>query len=203
MQLSEETKSINNKGEINMEKKDCKMNVLSLLLLTVVLIVVPIIVFLIFNQEHLNEFASGDNETYINEDISKIANLYITVISDLMNADVALSHDVQYIAVDIDTFVNLSEEDIINIIEYLQRYNEAVKQTTFEELREQGLVNEELPVSIEGIMVSIADVEFISENEVNITISQWSSGRSAVSIEYVAIYENGEWKLYQTEIIMS
>ncbi len=83
------------------------------------------------------------------------------------------------------------------IIEYLkEKYqNLEIKQSTFEELVEQGLATKDQGVK-EGIIIRVSSIpEIIEENKASLELTKYRGPLGAYFIEYEMQYKNNKWQL--------
>ena len=130
---------------------------------------------------------------------SKVVKLYTTLIDDLMGLDQALNHNMQYIAIDINSFMALNdtdiEEDKQDIANYLYKYHDNIKVATYKELQEQGLVisNELTIPHINGILISMSKFEKKNDDHYLVSMSKYKSALGAIFPEYEVKYKDGSW----------
>lgn len=141
---------------------------------------------------------------------SNVVKLYTTLIDDLMAEDQALNYNMQYIAIDINSFMpfnntnveedkdmypKMLEEDKQDIVNYLYRYHDNIKVASYKDLQEQGLVidNELTIPHIDGILINIGKIEKKSDNHYLISMCKYKSALGAIFPEYEAKYINDNW----------
>jgi Ca-activated chloride channel family protein len=132
-----------------------------------------------------------------NQEITEPVGAYTTVIGKLYNEDMALNHDIKYIAVDTSLINNLSEEQKSELLKEIEKYGYIVLDMTFDKLEEQGYI-EELYFK-EGILFNIEDKP-MSGNAILMNVSKWRSGLGAIGYNDLKVeYKNGNWKITKTE----
>lgn len=139
----------------------------------------------------------------------KLELMYKTVIDKLYEEDTALNYNAKYIALDLDGIEEIIKRDNIDICEfnvipnetqkesllnYCKKYNENVMNAGFDELKEQGLFNEE-KLYIEGILIYISNIEKVSENRVHLEAVKYKSGLRAIFLECEMKYKDNNWEL--------
>lgn len=131
-----------------------------------------------------------------NQEITEPVGAYTTVIGKLYNEDMALNHDIKYIAVDTSLINNLSEEQKSELLKEIEKYGYIVLDMTFDKLEEQGYI-EELYFK-EGILFNIEDKP-MSGNAILMNVSKWRSGLGAIGYNDLKVeYKNGNWKITKT-----
>ncbi len=131
-----------------------------------------------------------------NQEITEPVGAYTTVIDKLYNEDMALNHDIKYIAVDTSLINNLSEEQKSELLKEIEKYGYIVLDMTFDKLEEQGYI-EELYFK-EGILFNIEDKP-MSGNAILMNVSKWRSGLGAIGYNDLKVeYKNGNWKITKT-----
>lgn len=128
---------------------------------------------------------------------SDLATIYSIALEAIMPVDDALNEDMTYIAINGGTLVDATDEDMQTILSYFNKYNVEVKNTSFKELEEEGLVQE--GNYIEGILLEIDDVESKTDDKVVLNVSKFRSGLGAIGIKATIIKEKAGWKLESTE----
>lgn len=121
---------------------------------------------------------------------------YTTVIDQLYNEDMALNSDIKYIAIDTSLMINLSEEQKQILLKELEKYGHTVLDMTFEELEEEGYI-EELQFK-EGIFFKISD-ELINGKSITMDVQKWRSGLGAIGYDDLVVkYNNSKWEITKT-----
>lgn len=130
------------------------------------------------------------------QEIQDPVGAYSTVIDKLYNESVALNHDIKFIAIDTSLINNLSEEQKSDLLKDVEKYGYEVLDMTFEELEEQGYI-EDLYFK-EGILFKLKDKP-ISRNSILMNVSKWRSGLGAIGYNDLKVeYKNGNWKIKMT-----
>lgn len=127
------------------------------------------------------------------EEVDNKVGAYTTAIEKLYEEDSALNHEIQYLAIDTSTIVNLSDEEKDQLLESLEDYGLIVLDRTMDELEEEGYV-EDLYFE-EGIFFEIED-ETIKGNSITMDISKWRSGLGAIGYDgMVVTYKDDRWEI--------
>lgn len=135
--------------------------------------------------------------TSCNQEEQDIIGAYTTVIDKLYNEDMALNHDIKYIAVDTSLINNLSDDQKAILLKEVENYGYKVLDMTFEELVQEGYI-EDLYFE-DGILFKIEDISK-SKNSITMNVSKWRSGLGAIGYNGLVVkYKNGEWKVIKTE----
>jgi len=80
------------------------------------------------------------------------------------------------------------------LLKYCEKYHTNVKDYSFEELKQNGLFNEN-EMRIDGILIYIESVEKITEEAAIITVGKYRSGLGAVFPKYKLTYKNNIWNI--------
>lgn len=122
-----------------------------------------------------------------------IVGAYTTVIDKLYNEDMALNHDIKYIAIDTSLINNLSEDQKSALLKDVEKYGYIVLDMTFEELEEQGYIDD--LYFKEGILFKIEDRP-MSGNSILMDVSKWRSGLGAIGYDDLKVqFKSGNWKI--------
>lgn len=162
------------------------------------------------------EFHKGDNVTVtyeedkesssnikvlnvVKNEYSKIIKLYLTAIDNLMNEGEELNENIEYLAIDIKSFVDFSNQNLLDeeedkILHYCSKYIEDIRENSLEELKEEGLLDNET-MSIKGMVIYVQKVDEISENEVKFTIIKYVGSTGSVLADYTLNYDGIEWNI--------
>lgn len=134
--------------------------------------------------------------TGCSQEVTDTVGAYATVIDQLYNEDIGLNSDIKYIAIDTSLIKNLSDEQKSALIKEVEKYGHTVLHMTFEELEEQGYI-EDLYFK-EGILFKLEDKK-ISGNSITMDASKWRSGLGAIGYDDLKVEnKNGKWKITKT-----
>lgn len=134
--------------------------------------------------------------TGCNQETPDTLGAYAEVIDKLYNEDMALNSDIKYIAIDTSLINNLSDEQKSSLLKDLEKYGYTVLDMTFEELEEEGYI-ENLYFK-EGILFKIED-EPMRGKSITMDVSKWRSGLGAIGYDDLKVeYKNGKWKITKT-----
>lgn len=172
--------------------------------------------------------AQVDMATIEKTELSKTAKLYTMLIDDIIAQDPGLNGGMEYIAIDINSFQplyedeiidntiqelqfqslmapKLNEEDCIDIVSYLYKYHDSIKVGSYTTLEEMGLVIKDKDVvsHINGILINIEKIEKVNDNEYNIYMAKYRSALGAIFPTYNVKYENGQWTFEVTKMLIS
>ena len=125
--------------------------------------------------------------------------IYSVALDAIMPVEDSLNQNMAYIAIDTDTLVDATDEDIANIINYLSKYNVEVIEASFDTLESKDMVKD--GNALEGVLLKISSVKIISEDKIEITGSKYRSGIAAVGVKCELINAAGEWIIGSSEII--
>lgn len=108
--------------------------------------------------------------------------------------DSALNRSMEYISIDDDQTVALSDSDGQHILEFLRRkYKVDVYNLTYEQLLKQGLY-EGNESNLRGILLRIEKVELADEkNEATLEVSKYRSNEGSISVKITLQYRDNHW----------
>ncbi|MCA1055855.1 peptide ABC transporter substrate-binding protein [Rossellomorea aquimaris] len=102
--------------------------------------------------------------------------IYSVALNSLMEEDVALNDHIDFIAIDMSQIEHFKERDREQVLSnFKERYKVDIMEATFEELKEQGLYNEET-MALDGVLLKIEKVDVTFTNEVVLEGSKYRSG---------------------------
>lgn len=120
---------------------------------------------------------------------------YIAIIDDIYKDDSALNSDINMIALDLTGITNLSKTDKdILLIKLYDMYGLEVKESTYDQLVEEGLINEKELYFPTGIIISISNSKY-NEGKKTLTydINKWRSGLGAIGYEGKVKLDGEKW----------
>lgn len=130
------------------------------------------------------------------EDLGEI---YSIALNSIMEQDEALSHDMEYIAIDMSNFEEVDESDKKEILSYFkEKYKVDVMEATFEQLKEKGLYDPDT-MALDGVLLRIEKVEFKSNNNIFFEGSKYRSGLGAIGVEVTVHYKDSKWKIKEVK----
>ncbi|GAA0182571.1 hypothetical protein SH2C18_49260 [Clostridium sediminicola] len=145
-----------------------------------------------------NEIPDDNGGTDTSNNKTKLSDIYTIAMDSFIPLDDGLNGDMKYIAINTQTLTDASEADKKYILKYFEKYNVEVIDETFDTLKEKGMVKD--GNYIEGILLSIDDINFISDNEVEIEGTKFRSGKGAIGVKSVIKNKNGEWELQKADM---
>ncbi len=129
--------------------------------------------------------------------------LYLDVFEDLWSEDQALQSDIDYIGVDLSETALPKSEQFAVAWCFGELHDKEVLNGTFEELCEQGFINEEDLYWENGCLLSIREEGFLTDeeedpDEVTFTAQKWRSGLGAIMFTNCTAKQdkNGHWDKY-------
>lgn len=138
-------------------------------------------------------FISGCTTNNETGEVPDPMDAYLVVIDMLYKDDSVLNENIKYLAMDTTNMTNLTEEDKEILLEELEEYGHTVLNMTFEELEEEGYI-EDLYFK-EGILLEIDD-EPMEDNAIKMNASKWKSGLGAIGYDGMIVEYNGEiWEV--------
>lgn len=125
---------------------------------------------------------------------------YRVALEAIMKEDKALSSGMEFIAIDMSNFTEVTDEDKEEIKRFFKnKYKIEVKDATFEELKELGHFDEET-MMLDGVLLRIENVDFKLNNQIVFEGSKYRSGLGAVGLEVTVHYKDGKWQVKETKM---
>lgn len=159
-----------------------------------------------YNGIILESYPAQITADYINVLESNILiNGYITIIDDIYRDDSALNSDINMIALDLSEVTNLSEADKeILLMKVHDRYGLEVKESTFDQLVKEGLINKKELYFPKGILITISNSEYNEgKKTLKYDIEKWRSGLGAIGYEGKAKHDGEKWMITKENMWIS
>lgn len=195
---------------MNMNVKKNVMVIAIILIMILLLISGYVIYCIIFdNTSKEKEPNTLSGQLLIDRQTEKINQMYVAIIDDIMSKDSALNSQAKYIALDSNSFrrpkttksqqdeeeyPSITEDTKNFLVEYCKKYHPTIMCASFQELKQQGLFNEET-YSLEGILLYVQKIEKLTENKAILTLAKYRSGLGAIFPEYELTYKDGQWEV--------
>lgn len=123
---------------------------------------------------------------------------YLAIIDDIYQEDPGLNGDITMIAVDTTEWIDITilEKEMI-LTEINKRYEVEVREGTFDQLSEEGLIDEENLYFPKGILIKISEIKINEDKDViKYAIEKWRSGLGAIgSDDAKAKFDGAEWNI--------
>jgi len=145
----------------------------------------------------------------------KIISMYKTIIDDIAENYNAIYPSDKYISLDINSlkapnpnskenYVDLTEEEQNELLEYCKKYHEEINSLSMEELKQAGLnKGSETFIELEGVLLRVLEIDKLTENKAVIWFQAFHTGLGAVMPKYKLNYKNGEWNITVLEMAVS
>lgn len=159
--------------------------------------------------------AKVDVVSIIKEDYSKDVKLYITLIDNIINQDEGLNENIEYLSIDTDSFKqtsykqtpdkeykNITDNDKLQIINYCSKYNNDIRESSLEDLKQQDLFDNQT-MSLNGMVIYVQNIYELNSTKVKIEIVKYVSGDGAVFGTYTMKFVNNSWKVIDVQISIS
>lgn len=145
------------------------------------------------NRQGMYFVNTSEDEQFKNEILkSEKSRMYAEIFDIICTIDTGLNSDGQYINVDTKSFQGFTEEDKVQLFEYLsQKYNKTILNKTFEELESEGYI-ENMSFN-DGMMFKANKYLKNSENEISFEGTKWVSGNGAIGFIAEAEKVNNRW----------
>ncbi len=123
---------------------------------------------------------------------------YLALIDNIYQEDEGLNSDIEMIALDTTEWIEADQTRKAMIFEKVKNnYGFEVKEATYDDLVEQGLIEKDNLYFPKGILIKLSNMKYDeTENTITCSISKWRSGLGAVGSDTVtATLMNSEWKI--------
>lgn len=137
------------------------------------------------------------NETSVDK-LTKYYDIYTIALDSFISLDPGLNGDMKYIAIDSKCLRNASLEDKKAIFKYFEKYKVPVIDESFDSLKAKDMVKD--GNFIEGILLTVENIEFKSGNEAIIDGSKFRSGLGAIGVKSIVKLKNGKWTLEKADM---
>ena len=147
------------------------------------------------NSQNIGFYSMDINNVCINS--SDMYTLYHKVIDNLINGGI----NSEYLSINLKSFKYLDEHYKNLLVEYCQKYNPNVLTYSYEELKENGYV-EDNDLDLKGHLISINNFSKFN-NKIVFEIGLYHASLGAKGFGYQATFENNTWKIVQKYTFMS
>jgi hypothetical protein len=123
---------------------------------------------------------------------------YLAIIDDLYLEDEGLNSDIKMIALDTTEWIGLTDiEKEIIFSKVKDKYGYEVVEGTFEDLSEEGIIDNENLLFKDGILITLSDMKYDQKkSKITCATKKWRSGLGAVGAnEVIASYDGKEWNI--------
>lgn len=139
----------------------------------------------------------------------KLISMYETIIDTIMPVDSALNAgpvlylDVNSFVVPIERgtgtienkYMGLSDKEKEILLDYCKKFKEDVKGYSMDEIKAQGLFDEENLYIKNGFLITASNITNCTENIAEMEVMKYCSGLGAVGFTYKLTYENDKWNV--------
>lgn len=154
-----------------------------------------ILVFLLSSCTRNTDMIVKENS---GEKLTKYYDIYTIAIDSFISLDSVLNDDMKYIAIDSKCLRNASPEDKKAIFKYFEKYKVPVIDESFDSLKSKGMVKD--GNFIEGILLTVENIELKSDKEAIVDGSKFRSGTGAIGVKSILKLSNGKWTLEKSNI---
>ena len=131
---------------------------------------------------------------------------YLALIDDIYREDSGLNGEIEIIALDTTGWIEITDYEKEMILQEMEDiYSLEIMEGTYEELRDQGLINEEDLYFPNGILITITEMNYNERKEkINYSIKKWRGGLGAIgSDDAKAEYKDGQWVITKENMWIS
>lgn len=123
---------------------------------------------------------------------------YLALIDDIYRVDEGLNSDIDTIAFDTSEWINLTDSEKELIFQKVKAtYGYEVIEGTFDELKEQGLIDQDNLYFPKGVLIKVTKMKYDKEKEeITCSIEKWRSGLGAIGAnEVTATFKDDKWNI--------
>lgn len=158
-----------------------------------VLLSIAMLLFLIGCQAQENPAPPAQEQ----DNISNMGQVYAVALDAFMELEAFLNDDMAYIAVDTEGMVGANAEDLRFVLEHMEAYGVPVMEMTFQELTDQGYFDQNT-YSLEGIFLSIMEVEQLSPTEIFIKGWKFREGMELIGVQIKVVFDHNRWNVVES-----
>lgn len=124
---------------------------------------------------------------------------YSLALKWMIETDSALNRSMEFIAVDMQSFTQLTAEDKNNVLQTLEtKYKVPALDASLEDLHALGLYDQETE-SLTGVLLTIEEVKYHLNGSVTFIGSKLRSGLGAIGVESTLTFDGVQWTILQFE----
>lgn len=123
-----------------------------------------------------------------------LGEIYIVALDTIMELDEALSHDIEYIAIDSERFKDVDDNEKEEILNYFRKkYDVEIIYANLEQLQDLGRYNPDTLV-LDGVLLKIENVNIKLNNSVLFEGFKYRAGDGAIGVEAEIEYKDNKWQ---------
>ena len=129
-----------------------------------------------------------------------LVEIYSEALTSSMEQDEGTSGDMEYIAIYMSNFDEVSDSEKKEILKYFKdEYKVEVMGATLKQLHEKGLYDSSTLV-LDGVLLRIEKIDFKRNTKVLFEGSKYRSGDWAVGVEGTVQYKGEKWKSQKVKV---
>ena len=110
--------------------------------------------------------------------------------------------DLAFIAIDMSNFEDLDKSHKKEIVSYFKnKYKLDVMEATFEQLKQKGLYDFDKMALVDGLLLSIRNVDFKSDEEMVFQGTSYRASEGSMTIEFTVLYLDDQWEVQDVRLI--
>jgi hypothetical protein len=134
------------------------------------------------------------------ENLTKWAEIYQITLDSYFEQDTVLNSDIVFIAIDLDALQFANDYDKETIVKWFESQYVPVLDTTFDGLRERGLIDEKYSYIPDGFFMGINRV-IETDNEIIIYGTRYRGDEGAYGFRSNWLLNNGIWEFSGTVMV--
>ena len=124
------------------------------------------------------------------------------VALDTILAEGGTYQDLAFIAIDMSNFEDLDKSHKKEIVSYFKKkYKLDVMEATFEQLKQKGLYDFDKMALVDGLLLSIRNVDFKSDEEMVFQGTSYRASEGSMTIEFTVLYIEEKWEVQDVRLI--
>ncbi len=141
---------------------------------------------------------SGCQKNTIKESSSSIEGfdqIYELVLDQLMKQEESLNNDITYIAIDTDSFLGATDDEMLEVTASLIGYDTLIIEESIGSLIEKNMFNED--GNLDGLFLTIESIEIVSNTDVIVYCYKSRGGKAAIGISVKLIKSDDSWEIHE------
>lgn len=164
------------------------------------------VITIIYNGVVLESYpAQISADSIIRMEPSILVEGYLALIDDIYQEDSGLNSDISIISLDTLETMNLSGiEKQVLLAKMKDSYGVEIREGTYEELVEEGIIDGKMLYFPDGILISIINPEYNEKDQkIKCGVKKWRGGDGAIGYDATARYDGSVWKITKDNMWIS
>ncbi len=151
------------------------------------------------NNNKTDNNQNGDTKS-IYDNASSLAQMYMLGLDSLMDIDEGLNGDMNYISIDLQNDISVTEQDIQDIMKYFEdKYSIKTYSYSIDECFDNGLGDKDNR-ALDGIVLSLINYPNIQSEKATFEASKYRSGLGSIGVEVNMKKVNDMWEVINAKM---